>query len=195
MGQVQRVEKAEGIWRSNWRLPKIPANRNTFDQMDTGILRGISVGGQLIWDTLTIDNPDEVDYDKVLWTCDWALVEQSLTPVPNDTSSGIDRALSAILERDGSLFDTVISPEGIATLETPATLQRLQSLVQQHNEVISALRREEQQTMTMQTISPDVLERAVNDYLARTETLKVLTEIPDKLDKLAADGLCSKSRV
>ena len=117
-----------------------------------------------------------------------------MTPVPNDTSSGIDRALSAVLERDGSLFDSVISPEGIATLETPATLQRLQSLVQQHNEVISALRREEQQTMTTPTISPDMLEKAVNDYLARTEAIKGLAEIPDKLDKLTADVTAEMTR-
>ena len=186
VGQVQRVEKAEGIWRSNWRLPKIPANRNTFDQMDTGILRGISVGGQLIWDTLTIDNPDEVDYDKVLWTCDWALVEQSLTPVPNDTSSGIDRALSAILERDGALFDTVISPEGIATLETPATLQRLQSLVQQHNETI-AVRRQEQRMTTqaeIKDIPQELIERAIAAQLERSESLKSLTELPSQIAKL-----------
>ena len=186
VGQVQRVEKAEGIWRSNWRLPKIPANRNTFDQMDTGILRGVSVGGQLDWATLTIDNPDEVDYDKVLWTCDWALVEQSLTPVPNDTSSGIDRALSAVLERDGSLFDSVISPEGIATLETPATLQRLQSLVQQHNETI-AVRRQEQRMTTqaeIKDIPQELIERAIAAQLERSESLKSLTELPSQIAKL-----------
>ena len=87
-----------------------------------------------------------------------------MATVPADTSSGIDRSLSAVLERDGALFDTVISPEGIATLETPATLQRLQSLVQQHNETISALRREEQQTMTTPSrLARTSLERAVNE--------------------------------
>ena len=186
VGQVQRVEKAEGIWRSNWRLPKIPANRNTFDQMDAGILRGCQCRRPARLGHLDHRHPDEVDYDKVLWTCDWALVEQSLTPVPNDTSSGIDRALSAVLERDGSLFDSVISPEGIATLETPATLQRLQSLVQQHNETI-AVRRQEQRMTTqseIKDIPQELIERAIAAQIERSESLRSLTELPAQIAKL-----------
>ena len=186
VGQVQRVGKADGLWRSNWRLPKIPANRDTFDQMDTGILRGISVGGLLIWETLTIDNPDETDFDKVLWTCDWALVEQSLTPIPADHRAGVDRALADALERDGAIFDTIITESGITTKETPDVRQRLQTLVRTHNETV-AVRRQEQ-TMTTQTeikdIPAELIERAIAAQLERSESLKALTKLPDEIAKL-----------
>ena len=93
---------------------------DTFDQLDSAILRGISVGGLLIWETLTIDNPDETDLDKVQFTCDWVLVEQSLTPIPADTRAGVDRSLAAVLERDGAIFDTIIEPRaGITTQSRP----------------------------------------------------------------------------
>ena len=187
VGQVQRVEKAEGIWRSDWMLPKIPANLTTFDQMDAGILRGISVGGSLLWDSLTIDNPDYVDLDDVLFTCDWMLVEESLTPIPADVRAGVDRSLAAVLERDGAIFDTIITPSGIATVETPELRQRLQTLVREHNQSVSVRRQE--QTMTTkpleQTIPQEAIERAIAAQLERSESLKALTELPAQVAKLS----------
>ena len=188
VGRVMKVEKRDGTWRSNWQLPKKPFNRDTFDQMDTGSLRGISVGGHLLMDTLVIDNPDETDWDDLLLTCDWVLVEESLTSVPADTTSGIDRLLAAVLERDGAIFDTIISPEGIFTKETTALRSHIGNLLREHNETVATLRREEgQQTMTMQTIPPDVLAKAVSEEIARSEALKSLSEIPAKLDQLTAE--------
>ena len=64
VGAVTRVDKAGGVWRSSWRLPRISANRDTFDQMDAGILRGISVGGNLDWESLAIDNESEADWSN-----------------------------------------------------------------------------------------------------------------------------------
>ena len=180
VGQVQRVEKADGVWRSDWRLPKIPANADTFDQMDTGILRGISVGGMLLWETLEIDNPDETNYDDVLWTCDWMLVEESLTPIPADTRAGVDRTLAAVLERDGAIFDTVISPDSIFTKETPAVHNRLQTLIRDHNQHAS-VRRKEQSMATkpeINDIPQELIERAIAAQLERSESLKSLTELP-----------------
>ena len=124
VGAVTRVEKRDGLWRSNWRLPKIPANRDTFDQMDHAVLRGISVGGNLLWETLVIDNPDEANIDDVLLTCDWLLVEESLTSIPADVTSGIDRTAAEVLERSPAIFDTVISGGGhhhVGDASYPAT--------------------------------------------------------------------------
>ena len=181
VGATTRVEKKDGLWRSNWRLPKIPANRDTFDQMDTGILRGISVGGNLKWESLTIDNPDETNIDDVLLTCDWMLVEQSLTAIPADTTSGVDRTAADVLARAPAIFDTVITGAGITTLETPAIRERLESLVRTHNENL-ALRREE--TMTTPAIAPDVLERAIADALGGNDVIKRLSGVPDQLDAM-----------
>lgn len=187
-GQVTRVEKADGVWRSDWRLPKIPANRDTFDQMDTGILRGISVGGNLIWETLKIDNEDQADWadpDSILFTCDWMLFEQSLTSMPADVSSGIDRETAAVLQRDGAIIDTIIGPSGIMTMETPGVLQRIETLVRDHNAAV--LTRQREKTMTTPTQVPlDLLERSINDHLNRNETLASLADVPGKLDALAA---------
>ena len=181
VGRVVRVEKSEGVWRSNWELPKIGANEVTFQQLDSGILRGVSVGGMLLWDTLKIDNPDEANSDDVLWTCDWALVEESLTPIPADINAGIDRAIGD-LHRVPQIFDVLISESGVTTPDTPELRQRLQTLVGEHNQNLT-LRRE--QAMTTQTqIPPDVLQRAVADEMARNDALKRFTEVPDKLDQL-----------
>ena len=131
VGVVSSVDKQAGLWRSNWRLPKIPANRDTFDQLDSGVLRGISVGGDLRWETLKIDNEDSVDWadpDSILFSADWKLIEQSLTALPADTRAGVDRAAAAILERDGAIYDTLISTTGITTLATPSLLQRLEGV-------------------------------------------------------------------
>ena len=189
VGRVMRVEKAEGVWRSNWELPKIGANSVTFQQMDAGILRGVSVGGHLLMDTLVIDNPDETDWDDLLLTCDWVLVEQSLTSIPADVSSGVDRSLVAVLEREGAIFDTLISPEGIFTKNTTALQNHVGNLLREHNATVATLRREEgQQTMTTQTIPPDVLERAVNERLAGDSASKQLTGLVERMDKLTADN-------
>ena len=198
VGAVTRCEKSGGVWRSDWRLPKKPWNADTFDQMDSGILRGVSVGGNLIWSTLKIDNEDEAswsDPDSLLFSCDWQLVEESLTPIPADVRAGVDRSIAGVLERDNAIFDTIISPSGITTLETPSVLQRLQSLVSSHNESI-ILRRETMATKPLEQtqIPPDVLQRAVADELARTEALKSLSEIPAKLDKIAADAEAEAER-
>ena len=188
VGQVLRVEKSEGLWKSNWRLPKIAANADTFAQMDSRILMGISVGGALLWDTLVIDNPDETDFDKVLFTCDWLLIEESLTPIPADTRAGVDRSHPALLERDGAIFDTIITPSGITTKETPDVMQRLQTLVRTHNENI-AVRRQEQSSMTtlpeIKDIPAEVIERAIQAQLERSESLKALTQLPSEIAKLS----------
>ena len=165
--------------------PKKPWNAATFDQMDSGVLRGISVGGNLIWSTLKIDNEDEASWsnpDSLLFSCDWQLVEQSLTSIPADVKAGVDRSVAAALARDNAIFDTIISPSGITTLETPSVLQRLQSLVSSHNEQISVRR---EQTMTTQTIPPDVLERAVNERLAGDTAAQQLTTVVERVDKLS----------
>ena len=187
--EVQRVEKADGVWRSDWRLLKKPWNADTFDQLDTGALRGISVGGGLIWSTLKIDNEDEAswsDPDSLLFSCDWILVEESLTAIPADVRAGVDRAFAAVLQRDSGVFDTIIGPEGICTLETPAIRTRLESLVRSHNESIAALKRQEV-GMTTPTIPQEAIERAIADQLERSEALKSLTGLPQKMDQLISD--------
>ena len=195
VGAVKRVYKEGPIFRSDWRLPKKPFNRDTFDQMDSGVLRGISVGGIIIWDSLELDNPDETSMDKALFSCDVLLIEESLTPAPADVTSGVDRSVSDALERGGAIFDTIISPVGITTRDTPALLQRLQGMVNDHNETVATLRREEQQTMTnANQIPADVLQRAVADEIARTESLKAIADVPAKLDKLIADTAAEEQR-
>ena len=184
VGRVMRVEKAEGVWRSNWELPKIGANSVTFQQMDAGILRGVSVGGSLLMNTMVIDNPDETDWDDLLLTCDWVLVEQSLTAVPADTTSGIDRSLAAVLERDGAIFDTIISPEGIFTKDTLVLRDHIGDLLREHNQQVSVRR---ENAMTTQTIPPDVLERAVNERLAGDSANKQLTGLVERMVELTAE--------
>ena len=198
VGRVMKVEKRDGTWRSNWQLPKKPFNRDTFDQLDSSALRGVSVGGHLLMDTLVIDNPDETDWDDLLLTCDWVLVEQSLTSIPADVSSGVDRSLVAVLEREGAIFDTLISPEGIFTKNTTALQNHVGNLLREHNATVATLRREEEQhTMTTPApaiIPPDVLQRAVADEIARTEALKSLSEIPAKLVELTAEVTAENER-
>ena len=184
VGAVTRVEKVAGLWRSDWRLPKIAGNRRTFDQMDAGILRGISVGGNIIWNTLTIDNEGEADWgdpDSLRFSADWQLVEESLTAIPADFRAGIDRSMVAVLERDSGIFDSIITESGILTKETPAIIQRLQTLVNSHNQN-AAIRR---QTMVTPTISPEAIDKVISDHLERSEALKSLTAIPGQLTKLA----------
>ena len=186
VGAVTRVEKADGLWRSDWRLPIIRANADTFDQLDRGILRGVSVGGNLDWNSLQIDNESEADWsnpDSILWSADWMLIEESLTSIPADVRAGVDRAAVAALERSPAIFDTVISSAGITTRDTPDVHRRLESLVQTHNESLS-VRRQEAIMTSQQTIAPDALERAVADALARSEALQRLTSVPDALDAL-----------
>ena len=191
VGRVMRISKADDLWHANWLLPKIGANIITFQQMDAGILRGISVGGSLLMNTMVVDNPDETDWDDLLLTCDWVLIEQSLTSIPADVSSGLDRSLVAVLERDSAIFDTIISPEGVLTKDTPALRDHIGNLLREHNQTIS-LRREE--TMTTQAISQEVIEKAIADQLARSETLQSLTQVPGKLDQLTAEVTAENER-
>ena len=193
VGAVVRVEKASGLWRSNWRLPKINANRDTFEQMDSGILRGISVGGNLDWNTLSIDNEDQADWndaDNILWSCNWTLIEESLTPIPADVRAGVDREAMAMLQRDGAIFDTVITSSGIVSLSTPDTLHRLESLVREHNTNLPLRRKEKAMTMqALETpvISQEAIEKAIAAQLERSEALKSLTQLPEKLDALTTE--------
>ena len=198
VGAITRVEKAKGVWRSDWRLPKKPWNDDTFDQLDSGVLRGVSVGGSLAWSTLKIDNEDEANWndpDSILFTCDWQLVEQSLTSIPANVRAGVDRSIAAVLERDNAIFDTIISPSGITTLETPSILHRLQSLVNSHNETVEFRRAQTMTTKPVEgTVSLDLIEKTIADQLQRNESLKALTEVPAKLDKIAADAEAEAQR-
>ena len=182
MGAVMAVRETADVWRSDWTIPKIPATRDTRDRMDTNLLKGISVGGLLDWNSLEITNEDEVNNpDEWIFRADWVMLEQSLTAIPADVRAGIDRTMIA---RTGPIPDLFIGPDnGIYTPETPEIRQRLDSLMRQHNQNVSVRRKE--QTMTMQTqIAPDVLQRAVADEIARNDALKRFTEVPDKLDQL-----------
>ena len=194
VGRVTAVLKneTEGLWKSNWEMPKISSNVVTFEQMDAGLLRGISVGGSLDMASITVDNEDDVSsIDDLLLTADWTLVEQSLTPIPADVRAGIDREAGAYVLRGQPLFDLLIGPEGIATPDSPALRDHIGNLMREHNATVAILRREEgQHTMVTPAhaiIPPDVLQRAVADEIARTEALKSLSEIPAKLDQLTAE--------
>ena len=190
VGAVLRVDKTGGVWRSDWRLPKIPSNRRTFDELDSGILRGISVGGNLVWSTLTIDNEDEANWgdpDSILFSADWMLIEESLTAIPADVRATVDREATAVLHRNPAIFDTLITPTGIMTAETPALMQRLESLVLQHNQSVSVRR----ETMTTPqatenlTIPKELIERAIAEQLQRSEALKALTDLPAEVARLS----------
>ena len=186
VGDVTRVSKEPmtGLWRSDWRLPKIEANGRTFQQMDAGILRGISVGGKLDFNSIVVDNEGEVDdLDDLLLTADFELIEESLTPIPADVRAGIDREAGSFVFRDGQLFDLLISPDSIRSPESTVLRNHVGDLMRQHNENLSLRRREA--AMTTQTqIPPDVLERAVNEAVARNEALKALTDLPGQIAKL-----------
>ena len=192
VGVVTNVQKneREGLWKSDWELPKISSNADTFEQMDVGLLRGISVGGSLDMASITVDNEDDVSsIDDLLLTADWTLVEQSLTPIPADVRAGIDRTAGMYVLRGQPLFDLLIGPEGIATPDTPALRDHIRDLLREHNETIATLRREEgQQTMTTPAIPQDILERAVNERLAGDSASKQLTGLVERMDKLTADN-------
>ena len=185
VGAVKRVYKEGPIFRADWRLPKRPFNQTTFDQLDSGVLRGISVGGNIVLGSLEIDNPDETDFDKALFSCDVVLVEQSLTVAPADVTSGVDRTVSDALERDAAVFDTVISPVGITTRDNPALLQRLQGMVNEHNSTVAIRRAQTMATQNqIQDIPAEVIERAIAAQLERSESLKALTQLPSEIAKL-----------
>ena len=96
MGAVMAVRESADVWRSDWTIPKIPATRDTRDRMDTNLLKGISVGGLLDWNSLEITNEDEVnDPDEWIFRADWVMLEQSLTAIPADVRAGIDRTMIA----------------------------------------------------------------------------------------------------
>ena len=79
-----------------------------------------------------------VESDSLRFSADWMLVEQSLTAIPADTRAGVDRvavgALDRAPDRALAIFDTVITPAGITTRDTPEIHRRLESLVRDHNE-------------------------------------------------------------
>ena len=186
VGRVTSVQKneREGLWKSDWELPKISSNVITFEQMDVGLLRGISVGGSLDMASITVDNEDDVSsIDDLLLTADFTLVEESLTPIPADVRAGIDRTAGMYVLRGQPLFDLLIGPEGIATPDTPALRDHIGNLMRTHNQHISIQREEQRMTMQSQ-IAPDVLQRAVADEMAHNDALKRFTEVPDKLDQL-----------
>ena len=187
VGRVTSVRKDEmaGLWKSDWVLPKISSNARSFEQLDSGLLRGISVGGHLDVDSIVIDNEDAVDnIGDLLLTADWMLVEESLTPIPADVRAGIDRSAGAYVIRGQPLFDLLISPDGISTPDSSKLRAHIGNLMRTHNQNIT-LRREAQMTTTQ--VPQDAIERAIADQLARSETLKSLTGLPDKMDKLIAD--------
>ena len=187
VGAVLTVGKLGGLWRSDWRLPKIPANAETFSWLDSGIMRGISVGGRLNLDTLIMDNEKYADkLDEALFTCDWQLVEQSLTGIPADTQATVDRMLADVVQRDApAVFDTLISPEGIFTTATPDLQRKVEALRQTHNAAI--LRRREEAMTTASQIPPDILEKAVNERLAGESAVKRLAVLEEANAKLTAD--------
>lgn len=185
VGSVLNVRDTGDVWRSDWSIPKIPATRDARDRMRTGLLRGISVGGNLIWDTLVITNEGEVTSpDDWIWRADWLLIEQSLTAIPADTRAGIDRVM---LARSGPIPDMFIGPDnGIYTPETPELRQRLDTLMRTHN-LNAAIRRETMTTPALDTVSTEAIEKAIQSQLERSETLKSLAAVPPKLDQLTAD--------
>ena len=181
-GRVLNVWQDRDVWRSDYELPKIAANRDTFDRMDTGLLEGISVGAIIQWETLTVDNEDEVvSLDDLLISTSALLIEQSLTPIPADVRAGIGRMLA----RGGPLPDLFIggADNGIFTPESAELRERLTNLMRTHNQAAEV--RQKERFMTTQTpIPPDVLERAVNEALVRNEALKALTDLPGQIAKL-----------
>ena len=194
VGAVLTVGKRGGLWRSDWRLPKISGNKDTFDLLDSGVLRGISVGGRLNLDTLVMDNEKYADkLADALFTCDWQIIEESLTGIPADTSATVDRMLAGVLQRDSpAVFDTLISPEGIFTKATPDIQRQVEALFRDHNETIS-LRKE--QAMTTQTeIPPDVLQRAVNEALATEKAQTRITDLEAQVAKLTTEAEAEAAR-
>ena len=178
VGRVLNVIKAGDTWKSDYEMPKIPANSDTFDRLDTGLIAGISVGASVLPDTLVIDNEGEVgNIDDLLISTSVVLIEQSLTPIPLDARAGLGRSLNR--EPTPDLF---ISPEGITSLEVPGIRQRLESLMRTHNQNIHTLRRETQ--MTTPTIDPAALERAVAERLAGDGAAKQLTAVAEQVGKL-----------
>ena len=189
VGVVTNVQKneREGLWKSDWELPKISSNVATFEQMDVGLLRGISVGGSLDMASITVDNEDDVSsIDDLLLTADWTLVEQSLTPIPADVRAGIDRTAGMYVLRGQPLFDLLIGPEGITTPDSPALRDHIGTLMRSHNESVITLRRETMTTKALeQTASQESIERAIASQLERSEALQSLTKLPAEVAKLS----------
>ena len=199
IGDVTTVRKdnSTGVWHSDWRLPKIAPNRRTFEQLDAGLMRGISVGGKLIYASIVVDNPDPVDdFDDLLLTADWELIEQSLTPIPADVAAGIDRTADAFLFRDGQLFDLLIGLDNIRTPESTALRTHVDRLMRQHNQNVTIRRRESAMANqnTIQDIPTELIERAIAAQLERSESMKALTDVPGKIDKLMADTAAEEAR-
>ena len=194
MGAVMAVRENADVWRSDWAIPRIPATRDTRDRMDTGLLKGVSVGGLLDWNSLEITNEDEVQNpDEWIFRADWVMLEQSLTAIPADVRAGIDRTMIA---RTGPIPDLFIGPDnGIYTPATPEIRQRLDSLMRQHNQNVSIRREQTMSTKALeQTIPQEAIERAISSQLERSESLKALAEVPAKLHQLTADNEAEAQR-
>ena len=194
VGVVLAVRESADVWRSDWTIPKIQATQDTRDRMDANLLKGISVGGLLQWDTLEITNEDEVNNpDEWIFRADWVMLEQSLTAIPADVRAGIDRTMIARTRPTPDLF---IGPDnGIYTPETPEIRQRLDTLMRQHNQSAVIRREEGMATKPLdQTVPQEAIERAIAVQLERSESLKALTEVPAKLDQLTAEVTAENER-
>ena len=191
VGRVLNVRQVGDVWRSDYTMPKIGANRDTFERMDSCLLEGISVGAQIVWTSLVVDNQDDVDdLDDLLISATVVLVEQSLTPIPADVRAGLGRSL----ERQPAP-DIIVSTEGIihAGKDTAKLYQRLEALARDHNQNLT-LKRQVNTTMTTTQIPPDVLQRAVADEMARNEALQKFTSLPGQLDTLIANQAAEEAR-
>ena len=186
IGRVLNVRRDADLWRSTWTLPKIPGNQRSFDEMDSGINEGISVGANILWDTFTVDNEDPIeDLDDMRLSTEVLLIEQSLTPIPADARAGVNRTLGVDLDRDGSPYDALIAPDGVFPVgDTTALRSRLDTLRRTHNESVARKRAEVESMTTQQAISPDALERAISDALEKHDGVKRVGDLNTKLDTL-----------
>ena len=182
VGRVLRAWHDRGgqCFRSNFEIPKIEATRDARERIEADLMRDISVGARLNWDSITLDNPDE-DWESLddvrLTAHQWAFVEQSLTPIPADGDAGLDRVDVLDLIRDGD--DIVVFGSGGITMRQGAADAQRGKLEKLLNE-----RRESR--MTTPTITDDAVERALAAHLEKSETLKRLAEVPGQVEKLVA---------
>ena len=111
-----KLDRENKVWRSNWEIPEIAANRDTLDRIDTGLLHDVSVGASFQFDDLKIDNEDTAEsWDDLQFTIErWELVEESLTPIPADTSVGMtrDHATGFLAREDVQGFRLQVTGDG-----------------------------------------------------------------------------------
>ena len=159
--------------------------RDARERIAADLMRDISVGARLNWDSITLDNEDDMDswesIDEAKFTAhEWMAVESSLTPIPADSEAGLDREdVLDLLREDDEL---VIFGAGQAIMSRRAAdthRPRLESLIETRNPGRG-------KTMVTQQLPADeVIERLVTNHLQNNGTLQRLTEIPDKVDKLS----------